>query len=511
MFRHEVSIVLLYLIFAIQQSAHAQVTEPLKIEAGMISGVQHDEVEVFKGIPYAAAPVGDFRWRAPQRAPSWTGVRAADRFGFVCMQVPRPTSLGKTVKHEDMSEDCLNLNVFKPKDATGPLPVIVWIHGGGFTALSSSLPGYDGKAFARGGVVMVSINYRLGRLGVFAHPALTAENADDGRLANYGLMDQIAALQWVQRNIAAFGGDPKNVTIFGQSAGGLSVNALMVSPEARGLFHRAISQSGYGRGQFNRMSVDTLDGRRAAETEGVELAESVGVTGNDLSALRAVSASSIIEQYKPQGYLYFVLDGKVLTDDMWATFRAKKEAPVPFILGSTSAEFPGVPWKNRRLEMRYFMEDKDHDTLSKSYGGSEVLDDNLMSDFIFTQQARALAKMHSENGYPTFLYLFSVVRDADALEGKGARHSAEVRYVFDNLNVDGTKDIAAVDQSVADTMNATWRVFAATGEPNGAGLTSWPDYADGNIMEFMLRGQSVHPDVRNDRLDALSAVLDEKS
>ncbi len=211
MFRRGISIGILYFALVIPQSAAALVAEPVKIDTGLIAGVTHAGVDIFKGIPYAAPPVGALRWCAPQPPPAWSGVRAADRFGFMCVQVPRPSSLGPTVNPAGMSEDCLTLNVFRPKEATGPLPVMVWIHGGGFTSGASSVPSYHGEAFARGGVVLVSINYRLGRLGVFAHPALTAENADDGRLGNYGLMDQIAALQWVARNIAAFGGDPTRI------------------------------------------------------------------------------------------------------------------------------------------------------------------------------------------------------------------------------------------------------------------------------------------------------------
>ncbi len=487
----------------------AQVTEPVKIDTGLITGTTHDGVNVFKGIPYAAPPVGELRWRAPQPAAAWFGIRVADRFGFVCVQVPRASGAGNPLKPEDMSEDCLTLNVFAPTDPKGPLPVMVWIHGGGFTSGSSSVPSYDGEAFARGGVALVSINYRLGRLGVFAHPALTAENADDGRLANYGLMDQIAALQWVARNIAAFGGDPNNVTIFGESAGGLSVNALMVAPEARGLFHRAISQSGYGRGPFSRMTVDSPGGRRAAETEGTELATAVGVEGNDLAALRAVPAAVIVEQFRTNGHLFFVLDGKVLPHDMWAAFRTKLEAPVPFMLGSNSHEFPGIPRSNPRPDLHHFVDDDEYEVLAEAYGDRGVLDDHLISDFLFTQQARALARLHSANGHPTFLYLFSVVDDDAAAQGMGARHGAEIPYVFDTLGSVGEGGLA--QRTVAGTMNATWRAFAAHGEPNDADLTSWPDYASGKIMEFGLHGQTAKIDPRNDRLDALSAAIDDES
>lgn len=511
MFRNAIRRALLVLTLAVPNLAHGQITATLTFETNGVAGVTQDGVDVFKGVPYAAPPVGALRWRAPQPATPWPGIRVADHYGDICVQPLGPGSTGGTETPEAMSEDCLTLNIFKPNDAVGPLPVVVWIHGGGFTRGAASVPTYDGAAFARGGVVFVSINYRIGQLGVFAHPALTAENADGGRLGNYGLMDQIAALQWVSRNIAVFGGDPNNVTIFGESAGGLSVNALMVSPQARGLFHRAVSQSGYSRGSFHRMTVDSLDGRRAAETEGQELAAAVGVTGNDLAALRAVPAATIVAQPRPPGHLYFILDGTVLTDDMWAVFRANKEAPVPLMIGSNSHEFSGISWDSPRPDLHAFVSDDAYGALAQPYGGKDMLDHHLISDFLFTQQARALARMHSNNGHPTSLYLFSVVGDAAAAEGKGARHGAEIAYVFDTLNAGGPPDVAAADQAVAETMNATWRAFAATGDPNGTGLPPWPDYADGQIMEFTLRGQSVHPDVRNDRLDALSAVLDGKS
>lgn len=507
MVRHGISILLLHLALAVPLSAGAQHTEPLRIDTGLVTGVTLNGVDHFKGIPYAAPPVGELRWRAPQPPPTWSGIRAADRFGSMCVQ-----RLGNPVNAMSMSEDCLTLNVFTPKGATGALPVMVWIHGGGFTRGAASVPSYNGEALARGGVVFVSINYRLGRLGVFAHPALTAENADAGRLANYGLMDQIAALQWVAQNIAAFGGDPTNVTIFGESAGGLSVNALMVAPLARGLFHRAISQSGYGRGVFSRLRVDSPGGRPAAESEGVELAIALGVPGNDLAALRAAPVAAVIENYKAQGHLYFVLDGKVLPDDMWASFRAGKEAPVPFMLGSNSHEFPGIAWTDPRPDLHYFVEDKDYAVLAKAYGGAKILDDHLISDFLFTQQARALASMHRDNGYPTFLYLFSAVNADAAAEGKGARHGAEIPYVFDTLHTVGPAvSGVAAHQTVARVMGAIWRAFAATGEPNVPGLVAWPDYSGRRIMEFTLDGQKAHPDPRSDRLDALSSVLDDKS
>jgi para-nitrobenzyl esterase len=482
--------------------------ETVKIDTGLVSGVVADGVESFKGVPFAAPPVGALRWRAPQPPKPWTGVRVADHFGPMCMQSLQ--QFGRTLTADQISEDCLTLNVFRPEHARN-LPVMVWIYGGGLTAGASSLPVYDGGKFARGGVILVSINYRLGSLGVFAHPALTAENADGGRLGNYAIMDQIAALEWVRRNIKAFGGDPNNVTIFGESAGGLSVNALMVSPEARGLFQRAIAESGYGRGHFSRMRENSSDGRPAAETEGVELATALGVRGNDLAALRALPAMAIIDYRKPAGYLYFILDGKVLTDDMWATFRAGKEAPVPFMLGSNSHEFPGGPWKDHRQDLAAFVKDDDRDALAKAYGGAEALDDNLMSDFLFTQQARALARLHTRNGFPTYVYEFSVVLPEEMSRKQGASHADELPYVFGNLTAARTPITGAGPEAVSMNMNAAWRAFAMKGNPNGPGLPEWPRYDGEHILEFTLTGTKAHPDERNGQLDALSKVVDPKS
>ena len=322
--------VLLALVGYDPAQAHTP-TKPVALDTGLVTGLEHEGVEFFKGIPYAAPPVGSLRWRAPQPAAPWQGVRAATAFGKSCPQSLRPE---KPLKLEDVSEDCLTLNVWRPVGASR-LPVMVWIHGGGLTEGSSAFTSSDGTAFARGGVMLVAINYRLGRLGLFAHPALTKENADGGRLANYGLMDQIAALAWVKRNIAAFGGDPNNVTIFGESAGGASVDTLMISPLALGLFHAAISQSGYGRGAFQRVSTISSEGVRSGETEGVMFAESLGLKGDDLAGLRAVPAQKIAEMPIASEKLYhFMLDGKVITRDMWDVFRSNEEAPVPFMIGS---------------------------------------------------------------------------------------------------------------------------------------------------------------------------------
>ena len=499
------------------------------INSGAISGTSADGVDRFEGIPYAAPPIGALRWRAPQPVLSWRGVRASDRYGHVCYQKPS-SAPGHVIAAQDMSEDCLTLNVFRPAaGAARNLPVMVWIHGGAMVAGSASLPVYDGGVFARGGVILVSLNYRLGRLGIFAHPALSAQNADGGRLGSYALMDQIAALQWVARNIASFGGDPHNVTIFGESSGGLCVNTLMVTPQARGLFQHAISESGYGRAYFRRVSSDAPDGRESAEKVGIDFATRLGLQNPTAADLRAVTAERIIAA-ATFGYdeeFSFVLDGKVLTEDMWASFRAGREAPVPYILGTNSLEEPSPVWQQRVAD-RHVLEPTDLPGLATAYGGQEALADNLLSDIEFTEQARALARLHEHNGYSTYVYLFSVL-PADARgEAKGARHGSELRYVFGNIGVGAptgavdrtdagaprgadTPIVPLTDAAVANIMNGLWRTFAIRGDPNGPALPVWPRYDGERIIEFTGAGAAAHPDERNGRLDALAAIIDARS
>jgi para-nitrobenzyl esterase len=486
--------------------AFAAPTAAVKTDSGPVSGVAEAGVESFKGIPFAAPPVGALRWRAPQPAKPWGGVRVADAFGPSCMQSRRQDAFAP----RRISEDCLTLNVWRPAGAKR-LPVLVWIYGGGLTSGASSLPIYDGTAFARGGVVLVSINYRLGRLGLFAHPALTKENADGGRLGNYGLMDQIAGLEWVKRNIAAFGGDPDNVTIFGESAGGLSVDTLMVSPPARGLFHKAISESGYGRGPFRRISAPAPDGLPSAETQGIASVKAWGVANPetaDLATLRAVPAATIADA-PLEGLPYFYLDGHTLTVDMWEGFRTNKEAPVPFLLGSNGLEFPPSPYIDEVI--RRILTAQDEKQLEPAFGAGPLLRPNLASDTTFTGQVRALARFHIANGHPAYIYKFDVVPAAVAAEKPGAAHADELRYVFQTLPTRAKPPVTADENKIAAIMNAQWRAFAATGAPNGPGLPAWPKYDGQTIMQYHLTGAAAAPDSRNGRLDVLQAMIDPKS
>ncbi len=486
-------------------------TAPVKLETGLVIGLEHNGVEFFKGIPYAAPPVGSLRWRAPQPAAAWKGERLMEEFGKACPQKPRADELGFALRPEDMSEDCLTINVWRPEkmSAAKKLPVLVWIHGGGFTEGSSSKPIYDGTALAKGGLVFVSFNYRLGRLGIFAHPALTKENADGGRLANYGLMDQIAALQWVKRNIAAFGGDPDQVTIFGNSAGAASVDALMIAPDARGLFHKAISQSGYGRGDYQRVSATSPQGYRSGEADGLDLAAAIGLKDTDLAALRVAPADKIVAvPIMSETIFTFMLDGKTLTRDLWDAFRRGEEAPVPFVIGSNTHETPAGDAVAERQKRP--LKGLDVSSLIAAYGGQAAYNDHIGSDISFTEQARSLANLHRKNGHPAYLYVFGAVTAEDAAAGKGAGHGTELRYVFETLRL-GKKPIAdPANVKIAQTMSHMWRAFAVSGNPSAPNIP-WPAYDGVRVMHFTRDGAKVAPDPRNPRLDALHALLDPRS
>ncbi|MDB5447363.1 MAG: carboxylesterase, partial [Phenylobacterium sp.] len=317
------------------------------IVQGRLEGASDGSVDRFLGIPYASPPVGELRWRAPRRPAAWTGVRPAVSYGADCMQNAMP---GMRWKPQPISEDCLYLNVWRPaQPAATPRPVMVWIHGGGFSTGSGAWPIYEGSNLAKHGVVVVTINYRLNRFGFFAHPALMAQRTEEP-VANYGLMDQVAALRWVHDNIAAFGGDPANVTIFGESAGGFAVNYLLTMPSARGLFAKAIVESGGGSANFRTMlGLDTPgSGPTGPQPSAIEAgrayAASLGVTDATPAALRAIPAAQILGSASmTDGGRGPVVDGKLIVEDPVEAFAAGRQARVPFIIGSNSFEASILP------------------------------------------------------------------------------------------------------------------------------------------------------------------------
>ena len=490
----------------------AATPERVRLDVGQLQGETISGVVSFKGIPYAAAPVGPLRWRAPQPVAAWPGVREAKAFGNACLQPPpRPTSpaLGAP-----LSEDCLYLNVWRPRDARGRLPVMVWIHGGSLVTGASSVAQYDGAALARRGVVLVSINYRLGYPGYFAHPALTREAADGGKLANYGLMDQVAALHWVKHNIAAFGGDPSRVTIFGQSAGALSVQALLASPPARGLFHRAIVQSGYYRGSYPRISTRAPDGRRPAEEDGTILLKAIGVETDDVATLRGLSAAQL--QSLPLHDLNgarLAVDGQYVTEDLWTSYRLGHQAPVPVIFGATGQETPPLPPDVRaqfRSALSQFIAPEDEAALLPAYGGQEGLDLSLSPDFGFAAAMRSLGKLHLAAGHPTYRYRFATLPAAAAAKLKGLPHSGDLPYVFGTLEKAPWK-MEARDRAVSEAAMDYWVEFARRGRPAPRGRAAWPGAAGDWIMLFDDDGAKPQVDDRASRYQALAEIVDPRS
>lgn len=499
-------------IAAAAATASAAAPELVRVDAGQLRGERVGDVIRFKGIPFAAPPVGPLRWRAPQPVAPWSGVREASTFGNACLQPPQRTpGDGLPVP---MSEDCLYLNVWRPAGAAARLPVMVWIHGGSLVTGTASLPVSDGAALARRGVVLVSINYRVGRLGYFAHPALTREAADGGQLANYGLMDQVAALRWVRRNIAAFGGDPSRVTIFGQSAGALSVQALMASPPARGLFQRAIVQSGYYRGSYPRLYTTAPDGRRSAEQDGIEVLGAIGVRTDDVAVLRGLSSAQLqsLPPYDVNG-ARLTVDGTYVVEDLWTTFRAGRQAPVPLMIGATGQETPPLPpeFKAQFAKARaQFITAEDEPRLLPAYGDQETMDAHLAADMGFGAMMYSFAELHLAHGHPAYRYRFATLPEAARKTLKGLPHSGDLPYVFGNLDA-ARWQMAERDRAVSEAAMDYWVEFARSGRPSPKGRAPWPTASGDRIMLFGDDAATPQLDDRAGRYRAVAAVSDPRS
>lgn len=454
----------------------------VKVEGGALAGTEANGIRTWRNIPYAAAPVGPLRWAPPAPVVPWSGERDATRNGVSCIQpMNRDGSPNSGSANGAMSEDCLQLNVFAPANAK-KAPVMVWLHGGSHRYGAGWI--YDGSNFARDGVILVSLNYRLGPMGYFAHPALTAE-AEAGPVGNYGLMDQLAALAWVKRNIAAFGGDPKKVTLFGESAGGASTLAILATPKAKGLFRSAIVQSGGG------WSRET--GLADREAEGVKTATALGLTNPTAEALRAVPAEAL-SQAAAGSFGPFV-DGKLLPQTPTQAFADGKAIDVPLIIGSNSGEDSLM----RELGMAPASGDKAAETAARQ----------AFTDRAFGAPARWIAARASK-GRPAWLYHFSYIGSRFRPMGMTrAAHAAEIQYVFEYWGRrTPLSAVAPDDRAMATLMHSCWVAFAKTEIPTCASGPAWPAYGPGpdQLMEFGM-SSGVRTQFRKPEFDRLDAMV----
>jgi para-nitrobenzyl esterase len=476
--------------------AAAFAADPVKTEGGLLQGTVEDGLRIYRGIPYAAPPIGDFRWKAPQPAAKWDGVKPADQFGRACIQtnaaikdLPAP------------SEDCLYLNVWTPaKSENEKLAVMVWIHGGGFTAGTPAEITYHGEGIAKKGVVVVSIGYRLGVMGFLAHPGLSAENPQKVS-GNYGLLDMIAGLKWVQKNIGKFGGDPGRVTIFGESAGSAAVSILCASPLAKGLLHRAIAESGasFAPVRANAGLGDGMNPLSAAEKSGADWAKAQGAL--DIADLRKLPAEKLQDASQRQaGIMAPNVDGFIIADDQYKLYQAGKYNDVPVIVGYNSdegANFGAAASKEAYVESTRQRFGPLADKILAAYpGGSTPAEKrsqrSLMRDSSFGSHSWSWVRLQTKTGKSkAYFYYFDVHPEyaVDAPKGGfGAAHAAELPYTFHQLgpNPNHPTPVTADDEKMSDMMRSYWTNFAKTGDPNGAGLPKWIPYDDRSPQQMRI-------------------------
>lgn len=442
-------------IAVVSQPALSQQPPIITVTGGAIAGSEADEVQSWKGIPFARPPVGELRWRAPQPVEAWTGVRDATRYGSDCMQKPNPSDAAPL--GSPPSEDCLFLNVWRPAKATGKLPVMVWIYGGGFVNGGSSAPTYSGAQLAKKGVLVVSFNYRLGRFGFFGLPQLSHENADGGLLGNYAVLDQIEALRWVQNNISSFGGDPKNVTIVGESAGGVSVHLLATSHLTEGLFQRGVIMSGADGGRTGTATLQDIEriGGVFARQNGID-----PEAPDALSRLRALSAEKITGSLNlaatftqsPVTWVGPFVDGTIVTD-MGDAYSRGTFRHVPMMIGATSGDLDGT------------------------------------TGFMIAG-ARPISAKLAAQGLPIYQYRFSYV--ASSSTAKQAPHATDIPFFFNTVEARYKDHTTAVDRQAAETMSDHLVRFVKSGDPNGGSNPYWPRQGTSaeSLMVFGLDGKA---------------------
>ena len=502
--------------------------EPVPTKSGQVVGLVSADgaLRTFRGIPFASPPTGELRWREPRPAPSWPNVRQATAFGPRCVQGP---IFNDMVFREQPSEDCLYLNVWTPaKAASEKLPVMFWIHGGGFQAGSASEPRQDGERLARKGVVVVSANHRLGVFGFFAHAGLTAESGR-GASGNYAFMDMVAALTWVRDNVAAFGGDPGNVTIFGESAGSFAVSALMASPPAQGLFHRAIGESGAFLGSGGPLSPKDLKG---SEEHGAKLAAALGA--DSLAALRAKTADEVLQAaLKIQPWFSPTIDGYVLAQKPTEVYAAGGQSKIPLLAGWNADEVrAGIVLGRNKTTAASFTEQ------AKTRYGAHA--EKLLAHYPANSDAEAVESaaalggdtfvglstwkwldVHARTGGGAPVYRFRFDRKIpvapDArVNGQpatsadiGARHAGEIEYVFGMLDTIEGVTWAESDRTLSDQMMRYWSNFARSGDPNGPGLPQWPRLSEKDGFQVMHLDETSRaaPDSLRTRYVALDAIV----
>ena len=480
---------------AVAQDVDTKLPPPVRarIESGALVGEAHENANVFRDIPFAAPPIGELRWAPPQPAKPWTGERMATAQGVSCPQpiTATPNSGGA---NGATSEDCLQLNVYAPK-AASHTPVMVWIHGGSHRTGAGWV--YDGQNFARDGVVVVTINYRLGALGYFAHPALTKAAKPGEPVGNYGLMDQIAALKWVQRNIAAFGGDPKNVTVFGESAGGMSTLSLLATPSARGLYQRAIVESGVGWFQPVPLA--------KKEAEGAALLAKAGLAGTTAAELRAIPVDKLVPldgDYQP------FTDGRLMTETASQALARGQFPDVPLIIGSNSGEDSLMgPAPATADAAARVMPAQRAAYRAEEAAGVDTLARAAFTDRFMGAPARWVAAKTS-SGKPSWLYYFSYVGTRFRPAVTRATHAAEIQYVFEYWGRRTPMSVVSdEDKAMAALMHACWVSFAKTGAPR-CGSEAWPAYtpARDQLMEFGA-SSGVRTHFRKGQLDAQEAEV----